>query len=318
MSLPKNRIELTDEQFKRINVAANLLALKGAFTAILSEQADKDKHAADIAAFEARAIPNWAKPINWNKANINTKWNSVAGMSKIALGVSFDYAKTLGDILQAGDCFIKIVENELGLVKVDGVIKVAVNVERYKSQAVSLLSRVNKKQISEAIVKQSSEADFWYIVEELLKEEVTIDLVGLLTARMLMPKDMRDSLDKDLAAMDVFKNKQGKLAQSVIRLIGYVGLATVTGDPVMAQHLKFIKNPLLGEDVVDRAIVKRSDETAEKFKARQEAHTTGFAAYKTIMTEMKKHQEHYNNIPKETKDRIKAQVKSWCGGEIML
>lgn len=338
MSLPAFKVDITEEQFKRINTVTNVFELKGSFLATMTSQSDKDRHAKDVALFEGQNIPDWPKSLSWNRATVTEKWNSVMGKSKIALGVGYDYAEILGHILDDAGLFIvppklpapapptlptttttsTVASGDLGLIKVNGVVKVAVDVGKYKTQATSLLSRVNKKQIAESIVKQSSEADFWYIVEELLKEEVTMELIGLLTARMLMPKDMRESLDRDLSTMDVFKNKQGKLAQSVIRLIGYVGLATVNGDPSMAQQLKFIKNPLLGDDVVDRILVKRSDETAEKFKQRKETHEAGFATYKTIMTEMKKHQEHYNKIPASTKAAIKGHVKTWCGCDIVL
>lgn len=315
-TLTKQKINLSEEQFKKIHTVSNIFKMQGAFTCALSKDEETAKLKDLVTQFEAKSIAAWPKTMQWNRATLNEKWNSIAGKSTMFMGDAFAYGELLQSILKEGDCYLeeKTVD---GLVKVGNTVKVAVDLVKYKSQVTSLLSRVDKGRVAEAIIKQSSEADFWYIVMELLTEAATIELVGLLTARMLMPKESREALDRDLLTVDVLKNKQGKLAQSVLRLIGYVGLASVAGDPDMAQAIKFIKNPLLGEEPTDRVIVKRSDETAAAFKERQETHAAGFATYKAIMVEMKKHQAEYNKLPASTIASVKLSVKAWCGANLI-
>jgi len=194
------------------------------------------------------------------------------------------------------------------LVIKDGKLRPVVDKENFKKQVAALLVNVNRLEILKAVAKSASEQDFWGLVTEMLQEEESYPLVGLLAARLLLPQDVRNSLDVKLASVTVLVNRQGKLSIGVVRMGGFLGLACAQGEPDLAQAVKFIKNPILGGDVDIRPLVKRPAETAEQFNARKTTHETQFANYKAIMTEMKRYKPMFEAMDKSVKDKIKAEV----------
>lgn len=198
------------------------------------------------------------------------------------------------------------------LVLKDGKIRPVVDKDKFKAQVAKVLSGVKRLEILKAIAKSSSEQDFWGLIIDMLDVPESFDLIGLLAARLLLPKEHRESLDLQLLGISVLLNRQGKLSVGVVRMGGFLGLACVKGEPDLAQAVKFIKNPLLGEDVESREPTKRPSETPDQFAARKAAHGAQFASYKQIMTDLKRYKEPFEKMDQALKDQIKVAVLRFC------
>lgn len=194
----------------------------------------------------------------------------------------------------------------------DGKIRPVVDKGLFKTQVNRLLGSVNRLDILKSIAKSASEQDFWGLILDMLTEEESFQLIGLLAARLLLPQDQRNALDIQLAGVTVLQNRQGKLSVGVVRMGGFLGLACVKGEPEMAQATKFIRNPLLGEDVENRPPVKKPSESVDQFATRKAGHETQFANYKAIMTELKKFKEPFDKLDVAVKTKIKTEVLKFC------
>lgn len=191
---------------------------------------------------------------------------------------------------------------------VDGKVRPVVDVAKFRAEMRDLTATIKKLEIIQAITRNSAEQDFWALIVDMLQYEESFELIGILAARLLMPQDQRASLDVKLVRVSVLQNKQGKLSIGIVRLGGFIGLAAVNGEPKLAQAVKFIQNPLLGEDVKDRPMNKKKDESQDAYNNRKIAHDNQFTSYKTIMTEMKGHKKDFDALPAATKEKIKSAV----------
>lgn len=198
------------------------------------------------------------------------------------------------------------------LVLKDGKIRPVVDKGKFKAQVTQVLAGVQRLEILKAIAKNSSEQDFWGLITDMLDVPESLELIGLLAARLLLPKENKEALDLQLTKITVLLNRQGKLSVGVVRMGGFLGLACVKGEPDLAQAVKFIKNPLLGEDVESREPTKRAGESVEKFAERKANHATQFANYKQIMTDLKRYKEPFDKMDPVIKNQIKAAVLRFC------
>lgn len=194
------------------------------------------------------------------------------------------------------------------LVLKDNKLRPVVDKAQFKQQVTKLLLGVNRLEILKSVAKSSSEQDFWGLVVDMLEVDESYQLVGLLAARLLLPREQRDALDMQLTGVTVLLNRQGKLSLGVVRVGGFLGLACVKGVPELAQAVKFIKNPILGEDVENRPVVKRPGETSDQLAERKTNHETQFANYKAIMTEMKRYKPLFEAMEDRVKEHIRQEV----------
>jgi len=183
-----------------------------------------------------------------------------------------------------------------------------VDIAQFQTEVQRLVAKIDLGWVSKSVMKQSAEQDFFYLVDQMLEVEESYDLIGLLSARLLMGKEDRDVIDTQLGKVTILLNKTGKLSQGLVRMGGFIGLAAVKGEPIADRACRFVVNPLLGQDVVDRPVVQRGVETADEFKIRKEKHDRTFLAYKAIMQEMKAYKSAYENLPKDKLDKVKTAV----------
>jgi len=196
----------------------------------------------------------------------------------------------------------------------DGKLRVVVDISKFKDDVNKLVLKISPTMISAKVVKQAAEQDFWALVLELLKEDEAYKLIGLLSARLLLIKVDKDMVDLALSNVKVLLNKSGKLSQGLVRLIGFVGLATVKGEPLLAHAVKFLKNPILGEDVDELKLIKLGTETDVVFVARKSKAEAGYVVYKKIMTEMKSYKANFEKLESGVKEKIRKEVLVWCIG----
>lgn len=201
-----------------------------------------------------------------------------------------------------------------GYKEVDGKIVVVVDINKFKADVLSLTSKINRGDLVKSIVKQSAEQDLFMVIKEMLNVEESYDLIGVLAARLLLSKDERESMDVHLGSVTVLKNRAGKLSNGLVRLGGFMGLASVDKEPKLASAVKWIKNPILGEDVVDRAITQRADENEDNFEKRKKKHESQWVVFKTIMTQMKGYKGQYDALSPEIKNKMREKVLFWTVG----
>lgn len=201
-----------------------------------------------------------------------------------------------------------------GYTVMGGKIVAQVDVSKFQQEVNKLVAEVDKKWVSAAVFKQGAEANFFSIVNQLLLVDQSIDLVAILAARLLLGKDDRQAVDTKLGGITVLLNRAGKLSQGVVRLGGYIGLACASDDPTVKQLCRFVKNPLLGQDVDDREITQRSGESDQDFKNRSEKHKKNFDAYKKIMKEMQVFKKDYEDMDANIKLKIKQRFIMFISG----
>jgi len=297
-----------------------------------------------ISSFEAKAIPTWPKTIRDPDAFI-AKLFEIARMSPIVAGESYEILTKsmnfmaraginidpLKDVINATKTSLsnsaappKVVSEIITRDMVVGAnyvvsgssVKPAVDVIKFKTQVANLVSSINRLETLRDVVRNTSEQNFWELLMEMLKEEESFDLIGILSARMLLSPDAKAILDSKLRNVSVLLNKGGKLSVTLMSLGGFLGLATVKNKPELAHALLNIRNPLLGEDPLEFRFLKRAGETKEAIKERKEASEESYKAYRNVMIQMKIHAPYYNNIPQTMKDKISQFVTKWTIGDI--
>jgi len=280
----------------------------------------------EISIFEARGIPTWPKTVR-NAEDLEEQMQRIKKLSPVAAGDAeliyqtvlqikgkeYDLTawtraattKPIGTVITRSEVL------GANLTEVGGKIKPIIDVELFKKEINGLVAKVDRLEIMKKVAKNSAEQDFWELVALMLEVEETYDLMGLISAKMLLGKEDQAALDLHLSKVTILQNKQGKLSVGLVRLIGYTGLACVKGEPELARAMKFIKNPLLGEDVEQQPLRQKPLEDDVAFKSRKEKSALQFATYKEIMVQMKEHKKHFDALPADKKAKIKMCVRRY-------
>lgn len=193
----------------------------------------------------------------------------------------------------------------------DNMLRPAIDKVKYKEQIQSLANSINRLEILKAVARNSTTQDFWALLIDLLEVEESYELIGILAARLLLPQAQRTELDVKLTAISVLTNKAGKLSVGVVRLGGFLGLATCKGEPDLAQALKFTRNPLLGEQPDALRITRRAGESSEAFAGRKLDTENAYASYRAIMIQLTEHAAHFSALPMDVKAKIKAATMKY-------
>jgi len=204
--------------------------------------------------------------------------------------------------------------SDLGLSVVDGIVKKTVNVEKFKQDVASLVGTLSREQIIKQVMIQSAESNFWDLVLEMLKLDQTYDLIAICAVSQIVGREYSDVIKNMVGRVSVMQNKSGKLSLGLFRLVGFVGLASVSDVKELTHATRFIVNPLSGQSPVDRPLIKKSGESDADLKVRVEKHVKDFAVYKTIMDQMKSYKTNYDALDASVKTKIKTYVCSWCFG----
>lgn len=257
-----------------------------------------------------KSIPTWPVSIMTPKALVE-QMTTIQNMSSVLAGNAEIPYKIMCDLLgNLGLDVFKRVETLIpGYTTVGDKIVAVVDVGKFKTEVVKLLSVIDKSKLKSSVISNNSEQDFFYIVNEMFKVEESYSLLAVLGVRLLISKEERIELDKKLIDVTVLKNRSGQLSQGVVRLGGFITLAACNSIPDIKKYTKNVVNPLLGDEVSDRLLTQKPAETVAQYKERKEIHDRGFEQYRKIIGEMKNYQKDFAAIPAASKEKIVKATK---------
>lgn len=278
---------------------------------------------ASAAAWEKRAVPTWLKSVV-NADQLRAKLLEVQALSPVSAGLAEEPYQALIKIIEAaGDLSYSRVTSSAPVsalvvpeqyVKSGDKIVAKVDIAKFQSEMARLTTSVDRVWMKSAVVKQGSEQDFFHLVGQMLTVPESLTLIGILSARLLVGQDDRKVIDGHLEKVTVLQNRTGKLSQGVVRMGGFIGLACCYDVPEIKHFCRFIANPLLGQDAVERPAVQKANETAEAFKLRDDSQKRRFNGYKSVMADMKNQKVDFDRMAQADKAAIKKAVTEYLLG----
>lgn len=278
-----------------------------------------------VALFESYNIPAWPKSVTFE--DLPAQMVKIRDMGAIAAGPAEKYYNLVlrhmgveGEIykrtitpapLPPSDVITR--DQVLGdaIMTSGEALRPVIDVSKFKTQVHDVLSRVNRLEMLKQVAVNSTSQDVWALISDLIQYEESHKLIGLLSARLLLNQAQREALDTKLIGITVLTNKAQKLSTGVVRLGGFIGLATVANDADLATTIRNIRNPLLNQDPMEMRISRKTGETAEAYKTRKGDSELGYNAFAAIMKEMKVHAVHYQALDPKLIAQIRIQVRRY-------
>lgn len=281
--------------------------------------ADTSKEAmAGIAAFESLSIPVWPKSVTVE--DMPAQLEKIRDLTPVAAGdanayyqKAIDFLGVDGDQYKRGttpsDMITRAQVLGDGIISTGDALRPAVDVVKFKAQVNDVIGSVNRLDLLKQVAVNSTSQDVWALITDLIQFDESHKLIGLLSARLLLNQTQRESLDTKLVSITVLTNKAQKLSTGVVRLGGFIGLATVANDSDLASTIRNIRNPLLNQDPMEMRISRKTGETAEAYKTRKGDAELGYNAFVAIMKEMKVHATQYQALDTALIAKIRHQVR---------
>jgi len=189
----------------------------------------------------------------------------------------------------------------------EGKIVREFDVMAFKKSVAAIKPKFNMVDLRSEALGAVADVDFFALLQEILKEEEAVWLIAILGLRLVVPPNVRADMDKLLVEIAVLTNRGGVLSQGLVRMGGYITLGCCKDEPLLAKVLSRNPNPLLGQDVTNRPVVRKKGETDVEFTSRSNTQAANFALYKTVHDSVKVYAMAFQNMDPVKKAEIKAE-----------
>lgn len=194
-----------------------------------------------------------------------------------------------------------------------GKVVAKVDTALFKDQVTTLMSGLDADKIKVEVYRNCAENNFFSLVVSMLSVPGAFELVAVCAITLLVGQEFRNILLGKLSLVKVMQNKQGKVAGGLVKMAGFMGLASAKENVYMTSACRFVKNPLLGEEPVDRELRQLKDETSAAFEERKTKHANGFAGYKKAMDDIKAFKGHFEALDKGLKEGMALATLKLAG-----